>query len=364
VNTARLAVAFCLFGAISRAAPAQSEQSPKSPDVHDDGTVTFRVTAPDAAQVALSAPFVEEGAGDMERDADGLWSITVGPVPAGIHGYKFLVDGLSIVDPGNHDGRLGRWPESFLLIRGETPAAYELQGAPQGVLHAHGYTSTALGIPRRAHVYTPPGYSADRTYPVVYLLHGFGDNDSSWSAVGRANIIADNLLAQGRIEPMIVVMPHGHVAAADMTLENWQGERGAFEADLMTDVMPLVEANYSVRPGADSTAIVGLSMGGGQSLSVGLSRLDTFGWIGAFSAAPRDVTDDERLADLLAQPDKPHLVWVGCGTDDFLFERNEKFLAWLTENGVAHTAHITDGGHTWPIWREYLEEFLPLIFRD
>jgi len=322
------------------------------------------VTAPDATQVALAAPFVEEGAGEMERDADGLWSITVAPVPAGIHGYKLLVDGLSIVDPANHDGRLGRWPESFLLIRGETPAAYELQGAPQGVLHAHGYTSTAHDIPRRVHVYTPPGYSVDQTYPVVYLLHGYGDNDSSWSAVGRAHIIADNLLAQGRIEPMIIVMPHGHVAPADMTLDDWQGERGAFESDFTTDVMPLVETNYSVRPGSDSAAIVGLSMGGGQSLSVGLSHLDMFGWIGAFSAGTPDVTDAERFADLLAQPDRPRLLWVGCGADDFLFERNQEFLAWLTENGVAHTAHITDGGHTWPIWRAYLEESLPLVFRD
>ncbi len=364
MNTAQLAVAFCPFGAVARVAPAQFDPPPKSPDVHDDGTVTFRLSAPEATQVALAGPFVEEGAGDMAQDADLVWSITVGPVAPGIHGYKFVVDGLAIVDPGNHDGRLGRWPESFLLIRGEAPAAYELTGAPQGVLHAHGYTSTALDIPRRAHVYTPPGYSADQTYPVVYLLHGYGDSDASWSAVGRANIIADHLLAQGKIEPMIIVMPHGHVAPADMTLDDWQGERGAFETDLMTDVMPLVEANYAVRPGSDSAAIVGLSMGGGQSLSVGLSHLDTFGWIGAFSAAPRDVADDERLADLLAHPDKPRLVWVGCGTEDFLYARNQKFLAWLTENSVTHTAHITDGGHSWPIWRAYIEEFLPLIFRD
>ena len=357
-----LALASCLFGLVSPVASAQQEGPPPSPDVHADRTVTFRLDAPNAAEVKLSAAFVADGEVAMERDPDGPWVITVGPLEPDIHGHKFVVDGLAIVDPKNRDGRLGRWPESLFLLRGDTPRAYELQGAPQGVIHVHGYTSAPLGLTRRLRVYTPPGYTPDEAYPVVYLLHGFGDDDSSWTALGRANVIADNLIAAWKIEPMVIILPHGHAAPADMTVRDWIGPREGFEIDLLGDILPLVAARYSVDTSAERTAVVGLSMGGRQALSAGLTHLDTFGWIGGFSSAVPDGPLDQTFADLLTRPAKPKLLWIGCGTDDFLYERNTEFLAWLDEHDIPHTAHISEGGHAWPVWRAYLEAFLPLLF--
>lgn len=372
MNGCPLALVACLLGVAVPVGTAQRRERPRSPEVHDDRTVTFRLDAPNAAEVKLSASFVEDDDAVMQRDADGMWTLTVGPLEPEIYGYKLVVDGLATVDPLGHDGRLGPWPETLFLIRDATPRAYELQGAPQGVVHIHRYTSTSLAMERRLHVYTPPGYTPETAYPVVYLLHGFGDDDAAWINMGRANIIADNLLADGKIPPMVIVMPHGHASTADMTVPDWIGDRAAFETDLLSDIMPLVSASYSVDTSVATTAIVGLSMGGGQALRGGLGHLDTFGWIGGFSSgAPRDTSDDpdgttldDAFADLLTRPTKPKLLWIGCGTDDFLYERNTEFLAWLERSEVPHTAHITGGGHSWSVWRKYLEEFLPLLFVD
>ncbi|MBT7098914.1 esterase, partial [Candidatus Poribacteria bacterium] len=266
-----LIFASCLFGMVAHGGSAQWEEPPKSPEIHADGTATFRLNAPNATKVTLSASFVEDGKAPMERDEDGVWALTVGPLEPDIYGYTLDVDGLSVLDLANHDGRLGRWPESQFLVRADPPRAYEQADAPQGAVHLRRYASESLGVVRRMHVYTPPGYTPDTTYPVVYLLHGYGDTDSGWTTLGRAHIIADNLIAAGKIDPMVIVMPHGHAAPADLTVENWRGVRGGFETDLMADILPFVSANYSVATDVDNTAIVGLSMGGGQSLGVGLT---------------------------------------------------------------------------------------------
>ncbi|MEO2003616.1 MAG: proton-conducting transporter membrane subunit, partial [Candidatus Poribacteria bacterium] len=194
MNGCPLALVACLLGVAAPVATAQRRERPRSPEVHDDRTVTFRLNAPNAAEVKLSASFVEGDDAVMQRDADGMWTLTVGPLEPEIYGYKLVVDDRATVDPLGHDGRLGPWPETLFLIRDATPRAYELQGAPQGVVHIHRYTSTSLAMERRLHVYTPPGYTPETAYPVVYLLHGFGDDDAAWMNMGRANIIADNLL--------------------------------------------------------------------------------------------------------------------------------------------------------------------------
>ncbi|MAF11068.1 esterase [Candidatus Poribacteria bacterium] len=359
-----LVFASCLFGMVARGGSAQWEEPPMSPEIHADRTATFRLAAPNASEVTLSASFVEGGKAAMERDEDGVWALTVGPLAPDIYGYSLDVDGLSVLDLANHGGRLGRWPESLFLVRGDTPRAYEQGDAPRGVVHVHRYASESLGMIRGLHVYTPPGYSPDVTYPVLYLLHGYGDTDTGWTTLGRAHIIADNLLAAGKIGPMVIVMPHGHAAPADLTVDDWRGPRGGFETDLLADILPFISANYSVATDVERTGIVGLSMGGGQSLRVGLTQLDTFGWIGGFSSATPEEDLEEAFADALSRPDRPRLLWIGCGTDDFLYERNTAFLAWLSENDVPHTAHISGGGHSWSVWRSYLEEFLPLVFRD
>ena len=216
------------------------------------------------------------------------------------------------------------------------------------------------------HVYAPPGYhqEAAARYPVLYLLHGSGDNDSHWTLLGRANVIADNLLADGRAVPMLIVMPDGHAAGRDREREREHG-RELFEKDLLESVVPLVETTYRVQADPQHRGIVGLSMGGGPSITVGLGHLEQFVWIGAFSAAVSG--QDPALAGLRADPnganEKIKLLWIGIGKDDFLLARNREFVKILDELQVRHTYQETDGRHAWGVWRGYLAEFLPLLFR-
>jgi enterochelin esterase family protein len=218
-------------------------------------------------------------------------------------------------------------------------------------------------------VYAPPGYQHDaaKRYPILYLLHGSGDNDSHWILLGRANVIADNLLADGHAVPMLIVMPDGHLL--DRSREREKGDRArsreAFEKDLLQCVVPLVESNYRVQPGVQHRAIAGLSMGGGQSLGVGLAHLDQFAWIGAFSAGIS--TDDPVLVRLRADPGVANqqikLLWIAIGKDDFLLARNRDFVKALDELKIRHRYQETAGSHAWGVWRGYLAEFLPLLFR-
>jgi enterochelin esterase family protein len=219
------------------------------------------------------------------------------------------------------------------------------------------------------HVYAPPGYPQDtsKRYPVLYLLHGSGDNDSHWMLLGRAGVIADNLLADGRAVPMLIVMPDGHVADRSREREAGSRSRGRelFEKDLLQSVLPLVETNYRAAADAQHRAIVGLSMGGGQSIGVGLGHLDQFAWVGAFSAAVSG--DDSVLAPLRGDPaaanQKLKLLWIGVGKDDFLLARNREFVKALDELKIRHTYQETEGSHAWGVWRGYLARFLPLLFR-
>jgi enterochelin esterase family protein len=218
-------------------------------------------------------------------------------------------------------------------------------------------------------IYTPPGYDArgSRLYPVVYLLHGFGDREEAWIDAGHANWIADNLIAQGRIRPVIIVMPYGHPVPV--------GKRGeirdygtlnddAMAKDLLGTVIPLVEREYRVDAHRGSRAIAGLSMGGGQSLRIGLGNPELFGYVGAFSAAAPERDLDGLFPDVARHPgSRPAVLWIGVGKDDFLFKRNEAFHQWLQKKGIPHTWVVSDGGHEWPNWRAYLPQFLILAFR-
>jgi enterochelin esterase family protein len=278
------------------------------------------------------------------------------------------VDGLTITDPnsthvfGNRQGSRG-----YVEVPGEkgNPRKDEWRDVPHGSVTAEWYQSAATGSRRRVHIYTPPGYAKDtaRKYPVVYLLHGSGDNDSHWSLLGQANVIADNLIADGKAVPMVIVMPDGHVAAPG-TGRGQQQTRQAFEKDLLESVIPLVESNYRADTDPLHRAIVGLSMGGGQSLSVGLGHPDKFAWVGAFSAA---APGPDVLAALKAAPEKTNqqlrLLWIGIGKDDFLLARNRTFDAALKDAKINHDYQETAGGHRWGVWRLYLGEFLPKLFR-
>ena len=235
-----------------------------------------------------------------------------------------------------------------------------------GVVHIHKYESKSLGITRGLYIYTPPDYGKDPDvkYPVLFLLHGSGDTENTWTVVGRANVIVDNLIAQKKAVPMVIVMPYGHTPIGNRDGLD-KNNTDAFEQDLIDDVIPYVERNYRVSSDRKNRAIVGLSMGGGQSVRVGLGNLDVFSWVGAFSASVRREAEYKKL---LSDPESVNarleLLWVGCGTEDFLFDANEKFLEVLKDRKIKHVAHITDCAHEWRVWRRYLNEFVPLLFKE
>lgn len=373
-----LKVAILCFAA-SSAIGADEKPALQSPVVHDDGRVTIAIKAPKATNVALTsgelARVVGADALNMSRDDDGVWSATFGPVPPGIYDYAFNVDGVRVTDPlsthvlGNRTGSRG-----YLEVLGPkgSPRIDERRDVPYGAVTQHWYKSSTTKAIRSVHVYTPPTYStavadASVKLPVLYLLHGSGDDDRHWSQLGQANVIADNLLSEEKCVPMIIVMPEGHPAGAVNTVNReayGQENRRLFERDLIDDVIPLVEANYRVNTDRSARAIAGLSMGGGQSLDTGLKNVDRFAWIACFSGGARGI--DEVLAKLAADRtgtnERLRLFWIGIGTDDSALEMNRQFDKRLTDLGIRHEYVETAGAHNWTVWRGYLAELLPRLF--
>jgi enterochelin esterase family protein len=298
----------------------------------------------------------------MTRGADGDWAATAGPLAPDLYTYVFTVDGVPTVDPRNSRLKIGRGSVQNLIdVPG--PTAHDLRPVPHGTLHVHRYESKSLaGKSRGLVAYTPPGYdpAAATTYPVLYLLHGSGDDEHGWTQIGRAHRILDNLYADGKAVPMIIVMPDGHAA------ERNPSDRGAnvkaFQADLLGDIIPLVEKTYRVKADAEHRAIAGLSMGGGQSWAVGMTHLDTFAYVCPFSmgGGPDGVGASIVPADANA---RLKLLWIGCGRDDQGFAKSEKLVEELTTKGVKLTWHPSNGAHTWIVWRKYLAEVAPLLFR-
>jgi enterochelin esterase-like enzyme len=340
-----------------------------SPELAPDRRVTFRLRAPRATEVILRGLFFQDRV-PLARGADGVWSATVGPVEPGLYEYSFSVDGLSIVDPANPVIQPATEPGvSVLEVPGRPPLVTELQDVPHGTVHVHHYFAKSLaGRARRVHVYTPPGYEAGKggRLPVLYLLHGSGDNDATWSVYGRANVVVDNLLAQGKVKPMIVVMTDGHPlprAPAPPPGTPRPDNTAAFSQELLTDVMPLVEKTYRVRTDGPGRAIAGLSMGGRQALAVGLNHPDRFAWVGAMSASiPTEDTITAALNDPKGTNRKLRWLWIGCGAADGGYQRNQDFVALLKTKGIQHVWRSSEGGHDWPVWRGYLAEIAPQLF--
>jgi len=350
---------------------ALAQPSGRAPEVLPDGRVTFRLLAPKAQAVAVKG-LRHLQPQPMTKDAEGVWSVTVGPLEPDLYSYTYDVDGATFTDPNNR--RMKEWlsEESLIEVPGNPPLPLALQAIPHGVIHRHVFTSPTRGAEVAVQVYTPPGFDprASKKYPVLFLLHGFGDEETAWVAVGRANFIADSLIAAGRIVAPIIVMTNGHPVPIPVGRRSGgDADRNevAMEQELLTEILPFVEANYPVRRDRASRAIVGLSMGGGQSLGIGLGHPDVFGWVGGFSSGTPEGDLDKKFAALLVAEAKksgaPSLIWVGVGKDDFLLERNTKFHAWLEEKHVPHEWHVTEGAHEWPVWRGYLAEFLQKIFR-
>ena len=359
-----------LWALIAQEAPRRPAAEPPilSPEVHPDRRVTFRLRGPQVREVRLNANWWA-GEKNFARNEEGLWSLTIGPLEPEIYNYTYSIDGVTTIDPHNPAVKTGvRAASSILEVPSDSPAVYDLRDVPHGSVHIRYYRSRAIGGVRRVHVYTPPGYPAgNKRYPVLYLLHGAGDDDSGWMLIGRANLILDNLIAEGRAPEMLVIMPFGHVAGLADPRTGWEEQNRLIERDLLEDLIPFVESAYRVRREAASRAIAGLSMGGGQAARIGLGNLDLFGWVGLFSAAVRQPSATQPLQRFLAEPERSNralrLLWIGCGKDDFLFKPNEEFVALLASRGIRHTWRLTDGDHSWPVWRRYLAELLPLLFR-
>jgi enterochelin esterase family protein len=341
-----------------------------SPEVTTDGQATFRFYAPAAHLVALQGLRRTEPL-PMTKGPDGVWSVTVSGLAPDIYSYVFDVDGGVALDPKNRYTKKWINSESAFELPGATPPAWALQAVPHGALSRHTFTSATAGREYSVQIYTPPGYDprASTVYPVVYLLHGYGDDETAWAENGRAHYIADHLIARGAMRPAIIVMPHGHPIPYPFTRldEYFDQNLVAMEKVVVDELLPFVEHAYRASSKPADRAIVGLSMGGGQSLGIGLAHPELFQWVGAFSAAvPADNLETKfsaLVAAAKAKQPSPQLLWIAIGQDDFLLNRNDTFRAWLQQHDVPLTYKLTAGGHEWTNWREYLEDFLQLTFR-
>ncbi|HSH93212.1 MAG TPA: alpha/beta hydrolase-fold protein [Roseimicrobium sp.] len=350
-------------------APAARPAPVISPEVNPDHSVIFRIKAPKATEVSVRGQWAKEAL-PMVKGNDGVWSGSAGIVPAGVWEYSIVVDGVNMIDPGNPALKPMREPRSSILhIAGSPAQVWDFQDVPHGTVHQHSYLSKVLNRSRELWVYTPPGYESKTSgkLPLLVLQHGSGDNQQTWVAHGKANWILDNLVAAGKARPMVVVMLDGHPLGRSVSQDPVKRAEAteAFRRELFEDALPLVEHSYRVKKDASDRAIVGLSMGGGQSLNVGLGNLDRFSWVGSFSGvAPADIVSNKLQADVRGTNAKLRLLWIGCGKDDSLKARNEEFVTKLKAAGIEHQWHLTEGGHTWPVWRGYLADFLPLLFQS
>jgi enterochelin esterase family protein len=366
---------------LTSAMPAQPGRGPRgpvvvSPDVKSDRTVVFRILAPKAETVGVFTTDIPGGfePRPLKKGDNGVWEATLGPIDAGTYRYLFSVDGVMTIDPRN---------QAVSESNGNVWSVVHVPGAdfmdtadvPHGAVAQITYRSSALGKDRRMHIYTPPGYEAGtEKYPVFYLLHGAGDSDNSWTSVGRANFILDNLIAVKKAKPMVVVMPHGHTGPFSFIAPTTPGKNGPvgngkFEDEFVKDIMPYVEKHYRVQTGQPNRAIAGLSMGGAQTLNLVASQPKDFGYVGVFSSAVifgnaadwekqhKDALDDKAAKDGLK------VLWFATGKDDFLIARTKETVELLKKHDFKPIFQETTGGHTWINWQKYLNEFAPQLFR-
>ena len=371
---AALALAAMFATAVSAQAPrreATVSDTLQSPEVKSDHHVIFRILAPKASEVTLTGDWLgATPAPKLSKDESGVWSVTLGPFEPSIYIYSFNVDGVAIPDPVNPRIKLrARTSASLVEVKDDTPAFWEPRDVRHGTVEINWEKSKAIaGETRAIWIYTPPDYAkTTRHYPVLYLLHGSNDTAAGWTMAGNANFVLDNLLADGKAQPMIVVMPFGHATPFGVPVaQGGMTNDALFEDYMLKDVIPTVEARYRVSPGRENRAIAGLSMGGGQSLRIGLGHVDLFSAVASFSGAvPGDF--ETRFAALLndskATNQKIKTLWIGCGQQDSLFSRSKNLSELLTKYQVKHIFHPTDGVHNYTVWRKYLAEYAPLLFR-
>lgn len=365
-----------------------------SPELNEDRSVMFRIKAPQAESVSLSGnwmPMVPNGEQGMTRqtaqltkDANGVWSVKLGPLEPELYTYTFNVDGVTTIDPSNlkvaRDGIFRT--ESVLYVPGEASDLYWAKTGPKGSVHQIWYESPTLELTRRMFVYTPPGYHGSKEkYPVLYLLHGGGGDEEAWPTLGVAPVILDNLINSGKAEPMIVVMTNGNPSQASAQTitpklpEVDQSVRGMasmlFEKSLVNDVIPYIEANFRVKADKENRALTGLSMGGLQTMNTSFANPDLFNYIGVMSMGFADlsrfgieVDHSKRAEQILALKEaNPKLYWIACGKDDFLYQSVVTMRDELDKHDFDYIYRESTGGHTWTNWRIYLSEFAPMLFK-
>ncbi len=367
-----------------------------SPEVHDNNTVTFRLKAPKAVKVQVTGDFLPTqkiktpfgefdgpGVADLTENKDGVWEFTTPePLKPELYSYTFLVDGLKITDPSNvYQIRDVASVTNVFIIGGDRADLYKVNKVPHGTVSKVWYHSDVLDLDRRLTVYTPAGYeTSGKRYPVFYLLHGMGGDENAWSELGRTAQIMDNLIAQGKAKPMIVVMTNGNAALEAAPGESSLGftapsmnlpktMEGSFET-AFPEVVKFIDKTYRTQANKKGRAIAGLSMGGFHSMHISKQYPDMFNYVGLFSAAimpGKDVKSpiyDDLEGKLKTQfAKKPALYWIGIGTTDFLYKANEDYRKMLDEKGYKYTYYETGEGHIWKNWRIYLTEFAPLLFQ-
>jgi enterochelin esterase family protein len=356
-----------------------------SHEIHPDGSITFRLDAPHAQAVNLVTDITSDVL-PLTKEADGLWTVTTAPLSPAIYAYAFSVDGVDQPDPRNSWVKTNLVSQaSMVLVPGVTAKPWEPAAIPHGTVHSHVYATAAVeGLPAnqsRYVVYTPPGYDhgydhdAERSYPVLYLLHGWSDAETSWTQIGQAHLILDALIAAGEAKSMVVVMPlgYGQMSFVESGIGVLNDPAAVLanavrlERALLDEILTQVESSYHVRRDRDGRAIAGQSMGGLESLLIGLNHAELFAWIGGFSSAVA-VLDGPRAPELLrglgSSAETPKLVWLTCGLDDPFLAANRRVIAWLEQQGVSIVAGETAGGHTWTVWREDLVRFGRLLFAE
>lgn len=379
-----------LFGVINLSAQENIGKRPNeiiSPEIHADNSVTFRFLAPNAKSVSITGDFLPPngwmpGSEPLKKHANGLWSFTTRPLESEFYTYAFIVDSLQMNDPNNVYYRRDVASTLNVLLVGEGKAdLYKVKKVPHGTVSKRWYYSSATDMERRITIYTPPGYEkSKKSFPVLYLLHGMGGDEEAWMTLGRTSQILDNLIAEGKVKPMIVVMPNGNMAQEAAPGESSLGfykptfnlpkTMDGLMEESFTDIINFVDKNYKTISKKSGRAIAGLSMGGYHSLHISRFHPNTFDYIGLFSAAimPNENAKSKVYenfdATLARQMNNQYkLYWIGIGKDDFLYKANVDYRAKLDSMGMKYVYKESDGGHTWRNWRVYLSEFTPLLFK-
>ena len=353
-----------------------------SPEVKADRTVTFRYLAPRAKVVKLSGQF-QKGPAEMSKDSLGIWSIIVGPIEPDIYPYSFQVDGVTVMDPANVAFFPNeRFKASLVDVQDDQPLVHSLKEVPHGTV-TYEYYPSVEGSTGSLMVYTPPGYNRNTAgkYPVFYLISGTTDTEETFFKVGRTNFILDNLISEGKAQPMIIVMPYGNPAAriAEQSgkpkpadLRSREGEDAIkrakmFEVDLITNVIPYDEKNYRVLSDRNSRAIGGFSRGGGQTLRAGFGNMDKFAWICCYSAYLSTEEMESNYKHIAENPQKTNsqlkMLWISVGDEDFLYKQTVEFIDYLKSKKVNYKSLITPGGHTWMNVKTYVAETAQLLFQ-